>query len=83
MNLGMVLCSSVPNIVLIRISEQSDRASDGSDLISVMSGSRSLVAEIRSEPSDARSNSSEVRNTVLHSTNPKFYFSTSPQITNP
>ncbi|KAI8535733.1 hypothetical protein RHMOL_Rhmol10G0196500 [Rhododendron molle] len=70
----MVLCKGVRSTVL-RTSEPSDHAFDGSNLISAMNGSRSLVAEMRSEPSDARSDGSEVRSTILctslHSTNPK------------
>lgn len=50
--------------------EPSDRASDGSDLISTMNYSRSLVAEMRFKPLDARSDGSKVRSTV-HSSNPK------------
>ncbi|KAI8558275.1 hypothetical protein RHMOL_Rhmol04G0078200 [Rhododendron molle] len=44
----MVLCSGVHSTVLCT-SEPSDRTFDGSDLISVMNDSRSLVAEMRSE----------------------------------
>ncbi|KAI8543372.1 hypothetical protein RHMOL_Rhmol08G0212100 [Rhododendron molle] len=65
----MVLCNGVRSTVLCT-SEPLDRASYGSDLISTMNGSRSLVAEMRSEPADARSDSFEVHNT-LHSTNSK------------
>ncbi|XP_058215603.1 ankyrin repeat-containing protein ITN1-like [Rhododendron vialii] len=56
-------------------SEPSDRASDGSDLISIMNNSRSLVVKIRFEPLNVRSDGSEVRKAVLgtslHNTNPK------------
>ncbi|KAI8523236.1 hypothetical protein RHMOL_Rhmol13G0057700 [Rhododendron molle] len=38
--------------MMLCTSESSDHASDNSDLISAMNGSRSLVAEMRSEPSD-------------------------------
>ncbi|KAI8534017.1 hypothetical protein RHMOL_Rhmol10G0055400 [Rhododendron molle] len=70
----MVLGSGVRSTVL-RISEPSDRVSNGSDLISAINGSRLLVAEMRFEPSDAKSDGSEMRSTVLctslHSTNSK------------
>ncbi|XP_058181885.1 UDP-glycosyltransferase 76B1-like [Rhododendron vialii] len=52
-NLGMVLCIGVHSIVLHPF-KLSNRASDGSDIISAMNGSRSLVVKIRSEPSNAR-----------------------------
>ncbi|KAI8538876.1 hypothetical protein RHMOL_Rhmol09G0137400 [Rhododendron molle] len=52
---------------MLRTSKLSDHASDGSDLISAMNGSKS-------EPSDAQSDGSKVRSTVLcillHNTNP-------------
>ncbi|KAI8558327.1 hypothetical protein RHMOL_Rhmol04G0082900 [Rhododendron molle] len=56
----MVLCRGVRSTVL-RTSEPSDLASDGSDLILALNGSRSLVVEMRSEPSDSQSVGSEVR----------------------
>ncbi|KAI8533025.1 hypothetical protein RHMOL_Rhmol11G0264100 [Rhododendron molle] len=46
---------------MVCIAPCSDRASDGLDIISVMNGSRSLVAKMRSEPSNARSDCSEMR----------------------
>ncbi|KAI8528062.1 hypothetical protein RHMOL_Rhmol12G0122000 [Rhododendron molle] len=60
----MVLCNGVRNTVS-RTSEPSDRASDGSDLISAMNDSLSLVVEMRSKPWDARSDGLEVHITVL------------------
>ncbi|KAI8531020.1 hypothetical protein RHMOL_Rhmol11G0105300 [Rhododendron molle] len=62
----MVLYSSVYSTVLLRISEPSDHASDGLDLISVTNDREPFITEMRSKPSDTRSNGSEVRNTVLH-----------------
>ncbi|KAI8560658.1 hypothetical protein RHMOL_Rhmol04G0274500 [Rhododendron molle] len=56
-NWEMVMCSGMRSTVLCTF-ELSDHASDGSDLISAMNGSRSLVVN------------SEVRIT-LHTTNPK------------
>lgn len=47
--LGMVLCSEVRSTML-RTSEPSDRASNGSDHISAMNSSRTLGAEMKSEP---------------------------------
>ncbi|KAI8522876.1 hypothetical protein RHMOL_Rhmol13G0031200 [Rhododendron molle] len=60
MELKMVLCSGVCSIML-RISEPSDRASDGLNLISAMNVSRLLVAEMKSKPLDIRSDDSKVR----------------------
>ncbi|KAI8560803.1 hypothetical protein RHMOL_Rhmol04G0284300 [Rhododendron molle] len=55
---------------MLRISEPSDRVSDGLNFISAMNRSQSLVAEMRSEPLDAQSNGSKVHNTAPHYTTP-------------
>ncbi|KAI8531539.1 hypothetical protein RHMOL_Rhmol11G0144400 [Rhododendron molle] len=46
-------------------SNPSDRASDGSDLISATNDREPFIAEMRSEPSNARSDNLKVRSTVL------------------
>lgn len=48
--LEMVLCSDT----VLRTSEPSDCVPDGSDLISTINGSLSLVVEIRSDPTARR-----------------------------
>ncbi|KAI8560298.1 hypothetical protein RHMOL_Rhmol04G0244500 [Rhododendron molle] len=47
------------------MSEPSDHASNGSNLISATNNQESFIAEIRFEPLNTRSDSSKVRSTVL------------------